>query len=396
MRVLFAAVPEDGHVNPLLPLAEALAGAGHQVAFASSAEYCSRLGDRFATFEAGPEFPLWYEEMFAREGHEGHDVPPDRILQHWIPRLFAKVGLDLTKDALKSAVQRFSPDLVVCDLYHFGAPLVAAEVGLPCVAHAIGPLPDLEVFELSGEAAASAWEHKGLSPRRFGGILDAAWIGVAPLALEDVEASPARKQVFERRIAMRPPLIAPDHGYGLPPEVDALPRPLVYLTMGTLLNTVPEVFRTVMEALAGMELSLVVTVGRDRDPEWVGPPPENAFIARYIPQHLLLPRVDLVISHGGGNTILPSLARGIPLVILPQGADNYVNAWRAEKAGVAQVLTLDRVRVEDVRRAVTEVLTKASYASAARSIAEEIASLPEPSMVAARLENMVASGRGFR
>jgi UDP:flavonoid glycosyltransferase YjiC (YdhE family) len=49
-------------------------------------------------------------------------------------------------------------------------------------------------------------------------------------------------------------------------------------------------------------------------------------IERYIPQSLLFPRCDLVVSHGGSNTVLAGFAHGLPQVITPITADQPENA----------------------------------------------------------------------
>ena len=115
---------------------------------------------------------------------------------------------------------------------------------------------------------------------------------------------------------------------GLPTWLAELPpRPNVYLTLGTVTNSDRRVFSAVFEGLKDEPLNLIITVGENNDPTGLGPLPLNARnSARYIPQPLLLPRCQAVMSHGGSGTLLATLSHGLPHLMIPQGADQYVNA----------------------------------------------------------------------
>ncbi len=72
-----------------------------------------------------------------------------------------------------------------------------------------------------------------------------------------------------------------------------------------------------------------------------------------------------------------ALAHGLPLVLLPLGADQPANAQAAEAAGVALVLDPVRMTSADVREAVHAVLTQPDYRHHARRLQTEIMALPE-------------------
>lgn len=117
----------------------------------------------------------------------------------------------------------------------------------------------------------------------------------------------------------------------------------VYFTLGTVFHLESgDLFARVLAGLRELPVNLVVTVGRELDPNEFGPQPANVHLERYIPQSLLLPHCDLVVSHGGSGTLIGALSHGLPSVMLPMGADQPLNAARCEALGLGR--SLDAVR----------------------------------------------------
>jgi UDP:flavonoid glycosyltransferase YjiC (YdhE family) len=99
-------------------------------------------------------------------------------------------------------------------------------------------------------------------------------------------------------------------------------------------------------------------------------------IERFIPQAELLPKVSLVVSHGGSGSLNGSFAHGLPSVLVPMGADQLLNAARAEAVGAAKVLHAVDARADEFRDAAAEVLAEPSYQQAAERLRAEIAAQP--------------------
>jgi MGT family glycosyltransferase len=164
----------------------------------------------------------------------------------------------------------------------------------------------------------------------------------------------------------------------------------VYLTLGTMFGNA-EVFRTVLAGLAGEGVEVVVTVGADNDPAMLDPVPANTRVERYIPQAQLLPRCSAIVHHGGSGTMYGSLAHGVPQVVLPQGADNFVNGWLLARCGAGETIGPEDLTPEAVREAVRLVLKQPSYGDTARRLAAELAALPEAAEVARILRDRIGS-----
>ena len=133
-----------------------------------------------------------------------------------------------------------------------------------------------------------------------------------------------------------------------------------------------------------------MTIGRDQDPAQFGPQPDNVHIERYIPQDLLFPHCDLVITHAGFSTVAEALAHGVPLVPIPIDADQPLNAERCAALGVADVIEHHQRTPDAIRSAVRTVLGDPSYRRNAEQVRQEIAQLPRPEHAAALLERLAA------
>ena len=136
-------------------------------------------------------------------------------------------------------------------------------------------------------------------------------------------------------------------------------RPTVYVSLGTIFAKVGA-FGAVLAGLADEPLNVIATVGADNDPADLGPQPDNVHVERYISQAHLLPYCDAVVNQGG-TAILPILAHGLPILVLPQGANQFHNAEACVRAGVGRSLLPEAITPAAVRGEVRALLTEPGY-----------------------------------
>lgn len=371
VRALVVCTPAPGHVNPLRPLIEALLAGGDQVIVAAAADTGSLVDATGATlWPSGHGEDMWFEQLKGRiRGVPGDGLAPGRINHYFLPRLFGEIAAPDMIDDVLSCGRQFDPDLVIFESCAFAGPLAADLLGVPGVHHHIGPIPDHQVLELVSDAVSPLWRSFGRNTPSYAGVYRGATIEICPPSLEQLQV-PSGDQ-----LALRP--VPPGK-----PAVRASERPVVYVTFGTFFNANQDLFRVVLAGLADEPLEVVVTVGRDQDPGAVAPAPVNARVERYISQRTLLPSCSAVVHHGGAGTTFGALAHGLPQVVIPQGADNFVNAAMLKRAGVAVVLPPEDVSPQNVLAAVRRIREEPIYATAARKIAAEIAVMPDSIEVA--------------
>jgi MGT family glycosyltransferase len=173
--------------------------------------------------------------------------------------------------------------------------------------------------------------------------------------------------------------------------------PLVYLSFGTVLpkDGYPDMYRAAIDALAGLPIRLLVTIGRDADPAELGGLPPWVHVERWVPQAAVMPHAKAMVGHGGAGTTLAALAGGVPQVLLPVFADQPINAARVAEFGAGLALEMTPDGLGRLRAAVSEALEDPRYRSAARRVADEIALLPPVDEAVGLLES-VGSGPRVR
>jgi UDP:flavonoid glycosyltransferase YjiC (YdhE family) len=377
MRVLFTCRPLTGHLYPLVPLARATAAAGHEVAFATGEPALSDArGQGFAVFSAGLGSEA--REAFVKDLPDLRALSPQEHRAVFFTQLFVGVELAPRLEDLNAIIERWAPDVIVHEVAEPAAPIAATAAGLPYVTSGFGPLLSPAIAEQVGTAAAPHWRAAGLAPHPRGGLYEHLYFDPCPPALQVA----AIRDVPAVAVRVTP----------LPTARRAGSQPAtVYLTFGTLWNRDLEAFRVVLTALSAHPVDVVVTLGVGGDPAALGAQPDNVQVHRFIPQAELLPRCDAVIAHGGAGTMLGALAHGLPLLLLPQGADQHYNAQRVAAAGAGLSLAPAQATGATLARAIDTLLGDVRLRAGAQRVAAEIAAMPGPETGVAHLQALTRS-----
>jgi UDP:flavonoid glycosyltransferase YjiC (YdhE family) len=378
MRVLFSCSVGDGHYLPLVPLAQAFRARGATVAFATAATYRDRVeSSGFTLLAAGLE-PGEVEARFAPDRAELERLPFDERRPWAFTWRFGRLIAPTKLPELLRGIEEWRPDLVVHESADLAAPIAAAAAGVPSVHHSFGRVVPRDILALAARETEPLWRALGLDPEPLCGVYRGGYVDICPPSIQG-EAPPDGVPVQPLQ-----PCAPPQDG---PPPVwlgRLLDRPIVYATLGTIYNAL-DTFRVVLAALTDVDCNVVATIGRNRDPAQLEPLPANAVVHRYVPQAELLPHCAVAIGHGGSGSTLGALAHGVPMLLLPSGADQFENAQACAAAGVARVLRPDGLEPAAIRDAVTELLREPSYRAAAERVAAEIARLPSAADLAATL-----------
>ncbi|MFK3984862.1 glycosyltransferase [Micromonospora sp. NPDC050397] len=390
MRVLFGFVGGPGHLLPLVPIARAVEAAGHTVAFGCSPAMAARVEKQGFTVLT-PSAPVTAGGARAAGPDIAADRPPLQPvdvaqIEREIREIFAGRAARERAARMSDLLPAWRPDLVVCDEADFGSMVAAEHHNLPYATVLVLAAGSLIRPELVAEPLAELRAAYGLPPDPGLAMLRRHLVlSPFPPSFRD-PAFPLPTTAHSVRSvspeAVENQDVSPWIGRG-----DG--RPGVYLTLGTEFNVESgDLFPRLIAGVRNLEVNLLVTVGRQIDPAEFGPQPAHVRIERYVPQALVLPRCDLVVSHGGSGSVMGALEHGLPMVLAPMGADQPYNAERCAALGVGRVLDARTVTPTEAATAVAAVLADPAYRRAARRLRDESASLPGPEHAVPLLERV--------
>jgi MGT family glycosyltransferase len=121
-----------------------------------------------------------------------------------------------------------------------------------------------------------------------------------------------------------------DAPWSVPEELADRDGALIYLSLGSLGSADVPLMERLVESLARTPHRYVVSKGPQHDAYELAP---NMVGAEFLPQVSVLPHVDLVITHGGNNTVTECMHHGKPMVLLPIFWDQHDNAQRVAETG---------------------------------------------------------------
>jgi MGT family glycosyltransferase len=147
-------------------------------------------------------------------------------------------------------------------------------------------------------------------------------------------------------------------------------RPLVVVTMGTTYMHHEAVLARIGEALAGLEVRVLVLTGSELGPDEIVFAPDVE-VRRFVSHSAVLPDAALVVTHAGMGTLMAAFAAGVPALCLPLGRDQPDNAARVEELGAGAALSPD-ARAAEIRRAVETALASPALRDGARRMAETV------------------------
>src|SRR3954447_13267108 len=365
MLVVFFPEGAYGPTNNCVGIGDVLRRRGHRVVFIVEESFAGTLEakgfeERLMRLTPPPEIeeaPGQFWKAFIRDTAPVFRKPTiDQLAEFIAPTFEALIdGARYVDERLVEIIDELQPDLVVEDnvvtfpaLISAGRPWARiascnpAEIKDKRVPPPFSGLPteDSSGWEPFWSAYDSALEEiqadfslfcqecgaPPLPKRDF--IHESPWLNLYlyPAEVDYPRARPLGPNWHNLRASVR----ATDPDWEIPPELAGRDQPLIYLSMGSLGSADVELMRNLISELAEAPYRVIVSKGPQHDEfELAG----NMTGAEFLPQTSILPQVDLVITHGGNNTVTESLYFGRPMVLLPMFWDQHDNGQRIDETG---------------------------------------------------------------
>jgi len=328
MRVLFVTSPGIGHLFPAVNTAWALRVAGHDVVVATSGhhELVAKAGLFGVDVAPGVDFAAIFGGLLAR--HEGV-VPGPAVAGE----MFAEVSRPFL-DRTVSLARTWRPDLVITSMLQGAGPLAAAAIGVPVIVHGINFGHPAYMANMVAERLAADYARFGATARQPAGFID-----LAPPSMAFGE--PAEHTISMRAVPYNAGAVVPD--WVLEPRK----RTRVVVTLGSVWGQLGGIaaLKPFVAAAQGVDAEFVLALG-GLDLSDLGELPPNLRPVDWIPLGALLANSDAVIHHGGAGTTLTALDAGLPQYVIPQGADQFMNADAVAHRGAGAVHRVDELDAE--------------------------------------------------
>jgi zeaxanthin glucosyltransferase len=421
MKLGFVSMPLSGHMNPMTALARRLQSRGHEAVFLGVPDgepFVRAAGLRLVPlgekeFPAGSLAKLW--SGVARR----HGLDVVRYTCRELNPNLVRAGLEY----LPATLQRTGVDAVVLDTISFFHELAPMSLGIPYVhiwnvLHLdFSGLTPVGLFSWPYDTTQEGLERNAEGVQQAGAIIAPMIAAAMPYAEKmglEVDFSDPGSTTSKLAVITQTPREFDFPGAPWPPQFhyagpfhddegrepvsfpwDKLTgAPLVYASLGTLVNGLNHVYRAILRAVEKLPgTQVVLSVGKNIELDELGSIPSNVIVVRSAPQIELLKRATLCITHAGLNTALESLGQGVPMVAIPIGYDQPGVAARIAHHGVGELIEVDEVNSERLRGLIQKVVESPSYGERARFFKEVIARTRGLDVAADVIERALLAGR---
>ena len=368
-KIVFFGIPAHGHTNPTLGVVRELVSRGHQVWYYSYHLMREKIESAGATFVPCDDYDMELRLDAKDSARLGKDLA-----------FSAKILVDTTlalDDRVCRELETLKPDCIVADSMALWGKAVAQKLSIPFVSstttfafnrhsakimkQSVGELLKMILSMLRTAKQVRRLQDKGYPVKN---ILDI--IGNDDNTHTIVYTSPEfqpSSETFSDNYAFVGPSIRP-----AVENIEKKRETLIYISMGTVNNDMLPFYKQCLSAFADTEYQVILSVGDLVSLEDFGELPENISVYSHVDQIAVLQQADVFVSHCGMNSVSESLYFAVPLVMLPQTAEQGGVAERVRQLGAG--VKLDKTDATSLRQAVNILLTDSSYQQNARMISE--------------------------
>ncbi|HZR20186.1 MAG TPA: glycosyltransferase [Verrucomicrobiae bacterium] len=415
LEIVIAGLGTPGDIHPLLAIATGLKLAGHRVTFIANPVFGEQVKARGLVFT-----PVGSESFYTKFVNDPDSWTWPRcseiaFREGWIPHIEP-----FYRGVIESAGS--SRVVVISNGIPIGAQIAAEHQGWPFITVATSPVYLRSVWE-TPRYGPFAWYGGRLFKRAAYRVLDfyidrliarpvntfRSTLGMEPVSRIYTTSMNSKECI----IALWPKWYAapqpdwPDHvlltGFIIEdrsdfPSTDDIPKlqpaeghPPIVMTTGSATTHAAEFIQAAAEASQILGRNFIVTTGHPTKLGRSASP--NLIVQSYIPFSRLFPQAAAVVHHGGVGTIAVAIASGVRQVIIPMAFDQFDNAARASRLGVARILRRSRLNGARLAATLNSVLNSAKFADACDKFKTRIDSSSSLTQIVSRIK---AIGCGTR
>ena len=417
-----------GPTNNCVGIGDVLRRRGHRVVFIAEESFAGRLQAygfeerlmRLGPAPAEPEVPGQFWKDFIRDTAPEFRKPTIEQLTTFLQPTWQALidGAKHVDPRLREIFEELSPDAIVEDnVVCFPAVVASGRPWVRITSCNPAELLDAAVPPVfSGYAAAdrAGWDSFRGEHRRTHGEMWADFDTFArergapglpdgPLGPAFIHESPylnlylyPAEADYERTAPLAPTwhrldscVRATDGSWDLPAPLASRPGALIYLSLGSLGSADVGLMQRLVDVLGRTEHRVIVSKGPQHELIRLH---DNMVGEEFLPQPAILPQVDLVITHGGNNTMTECFHYGVPMIVLPLFWDQYDNAQRVDELGFGVRLPTYAFRDEELTGAIDRLLADRLLRDRMATIARRLQTAPGTVRAADLIERLARTG----
>ena len=392
-KIAFFCIPAHGHTNPMLPVAAELVERGNTVRFYSFDEFEDKINATGAEFISCDAYLPKLTEQ--EEAGLKNISTTEMTLQD--------IRITLRMDSfLDKEFKTFKPDVIYSDSVCFWGKLNAWKHHVPLVVStstlAFNQLSSQYMKNTPKELADMilglprvSKELKTLEPYGYH-VKGALSLVQSDNQTDSIVYTSRRFQPYAESFSDHYAFVGPSvFSKAVPDKTKECP--LVYISMGTVINDRRDFYAKCIEALRDQNVNVVISCGNAVNRESLGALPDNIHVYPYVDQLDILSKADVFITHCGMNSVSESLYMAAPMVLYPQTSEQKAVARRVMEIGAGTALNDDSI--DGIRASVHEILSNAAYGKAAEVCSADFRSCTGAAGAAEFIENAPHSSNGL-
>lgn len=377
-KAIFFNVPTQGHVNATLPLTAELMRRGENVVYYLTENYRAKIEATGATFRAYDQIR---DDYFESHGLDGSN-----------PLLTARTLIETSQQILPGLIEiarAEKPDYILHDSMCPWGGLVAKALKIPTVSSMsllmftpmlliksgsffpmmgkmLTNFPNLRRFSKISEEIKQKYR---IEVPAFADFLNTT--GTITINYTSSVFQPSIES-FSDTIKFVGPSIAPRTDTSGFPFDQLGTKPLIYISLGTVINQNQDFYRQSIAAFRDSDYHVVMSIGQRTNIADLGEIPAHFIVRNFVPQLEILQRAALFITHAGLNSVHEGLYYNVPLVLVPQQVEQNYVAGRAEQLGAGVKLPNNQVTPQRLRETAARVLAASSFRQSAAKVGESL------------------------
>ncbi len=363
--IAFFCIPAHGHTNPMLPVATELVSRGNKVRFYSFNEFKNKIES------TGAEFVSCDSYLPSLTTNEEKGLKRVSTTEMTLQDIRITIAMN---DFLHAEFISFKPDIVYTDSVCFWGKLNAYKHKVPIVVStstfAFNQMSSQYMKNSPKELADMIFglpkisrELKKLEPYGYH-VKSALSLVQSDNNTDSIVYTSRRFQPYVESFSKHYAFIGPSVFSKMKPKKEKC-RPLVYVSLGTVVNDKPDFYLKCILALKDLNVDVVISCGHAIKREIFGSLPENIKIYPYVNQLEVLSKADVFITHCGMNSVSESLYMSTPMVLYPQTNEQRAVARRVKEIGAGIEFVNDSV--QGIRSTVQKILDNDVYLFAAKN-----------------------------